>query len=46
MSNPPFISKRFEQVVARRVEETLEHNDLNDSHQTVYRRGHSTGTTL
>jgi len=44
--NRPFISKLIENVVARRIEELLEHNDLNDIYQSAYRRGHSTETAL
>ena len=32
--------------VARRIEEHLESNDLNDSYQSAYRRGHSKETAL
>ena len=46
VSNLPFISKLVEKVVARRIEEHLEHNDLNDSYQSAYRRDHSTETVL
>ena len=46
ISNLPFISKLIEKVVARRIEEHLEHNDLNDIYQSAYRRGHSTETAL
>ena len=46
MSNLPFISKRIEKVAARRIGEHLEHNDINDSYQSAYRRGHSTETVL
>jgi len=44
ISNLPFISKLIEKVVARGREEHLEHSDLNDIYQSVYRRGHSTET--
>jgi len=33
-------------LVARRKEEHLEHNDPNDSDQSAYRTGHSTETVL
>ena len=46
ISNLPFISKLIEKVVARRIEEHLEHNDLNDVYQSTYRRCHSTETAL
>ena len=46
ISNLPFISKLNEKVVERRIEEHLEHNDLNDVYQSVYRRCHSTETAL
>jgi len=46
ISNPPVISKLIEKVVARHIEEHLEHNDLNDIYQSAYRRGHSTETVL
>ena len=46
MSNLPFISKLIEKVAARRIGEHLEHNDINDSYQSAYRRGHSTETVL
>ena len=46
ISNLPFISKLIEKVVARCIEEHLEHNDLNDTYQSAYRRGHSTETAL
>jgi len=42
-SNLPFISKLIGSLVARR---TKEHNNLNDSYQSAYRRGHSTETAL
>jgi len=32
----PFISTHIVKVVARRIEEHLEHNDLNDSYQSTY----------
>jgi len=38
ISNLPFI------IVARRIEEHLEHNGLNDIYQSAYRRGHSIET--
>ncbi|KAK2150662.1 hypothetical protein LSH36_396g02009 [Paralvinella palmiformis] len=40
--NLPFISKLIEKVVARCIEEHLEHNELNDSYQSAYRRDYST----
>jgi len=46
ISNLPFISKLIEKVVARRIEEHLEHNGLNDIYQSACRRGHSTETAL
>ena len=33
----PFISKLIEDVVARRIEEYLEHNNLKDIDQSAYR---------
>ena len=33
--NLPFISKLIEKVVARDIEEHLEHNDLNDSYHNI-----------
>jgi len=44
ISNLPFISKPIEKVVARRIEEHLEHNDLNDIYQSAYRSRHSSST--
>ena len=46
ISNLPFIPKLIEKVAARRIGEHLEHNDINDSYQSAYRRGHSTETVL
>ena len=46
ISNLPFISKLIENVVAKRIEEHLEPNDLDDSYQSVYCRGYSTETVL
>jgi len=43
ISNFSFISKLIEKVLAMRIEE---HNDLNDSYESAYRRGHSTETVL
>ena len=40
ISNLPFISKLIERAVARRIEEYLEHNDLNECYQSAYRRGY------
>jgi len=37
-----FISKLIDKMVAKRPEEKLEYNDLRDSYQSAYRRGHST----
>ena len=45
-SNLPFISKLIANVVATRIEEHLEHNDLNEMYQSAYRRGYSTETAL
>ena len=42
----PFIPKLIERAVARRIEQQLEHNDLNNSYQSAYRRGHSIETVL
>ena len=42
ISNLPLISEHMEKVVARHIE----HNDLNDSYQSAYSRGHSTETAL
>ena len=44
--NPPFISKLNEKVVARCVEEHLNHSDPNDSYQSAYGRGNSTETAF
>jgi len=41
----PFISKVIEKVGGR-MDYFVEHNDLNDNHQSAYRRGHSTETAL
>ena len=41
ISNLPFIFKLIEKVLARRIKEHLEHNDLNDIYQSAYRRVHS-----
>ena len=38
--------KLIEKVVSRRIEEHSEHNDLNDSYQSAYRRGNSTEAVL
>jgi len=46
ISNVPFISKLIEKVIARLIEKHLEHIDLNDIYQSVYRRGYSTETAL
>jgi len=46
ISNLPFISNLIEKVVAMRIEEHLEYNDLNDIYQSAYLRGHSTETVL
>ena len=47
ISNLPFVLKRIEKVVvARRIEEHLEHNDLHDSYQSACSRYYSTETTL
>ena len=35
ISNLPFISKLIEKVIARLVEEHLEHNDLNDIYKSA-----------
>ena len=43
ISKLPFISKLFEYVVTRRMEE---HNALNGSYQSAYRRNHSTQIVL
>ena len=42
ISNFPFIFNPIEKVAARRIEENLEHNDLNDTYQSAYRRCYST----
>lgn len=34
--NFPFISKLVEKVLARHIEENLNHNDLHDSFQSIY----------
>jgi len=44
ISNLPLISNLIQTVVARRIEEHLEHNALNDGYQYAYHRGHSTET--
>ena len=46
ISNPLFVSKLIEKVVARHIKEQLEHTGLHDNEYSVYRRGHSTETTL
>ena len=46
ISNLPFISKLTEKVIAKRIEEHLMHNYLNDIYQSAYRRGYSTETAL
>jgi len=38
ISNLPFISNLIQTVVARRIEEHLEHNALNDGYQYAYHR--------
>jgi len=43
ISNFSFISKLIEKVLAMHIEE---HNDLNDSYESDYRRGHSTEAAL
>ena len=40
----PFVSKHIGKAIARRIEEHLDHNDLNKSYRFAYRRGHSTET--
>jgi len=42
----PFTSKLIEKVVTRCIEEHLEHNNLNDSYTSAYRKGYSTETAL
>ena len=39
-----YISKLIERVMTRQIEEHLQHNGLDNSHQSAYRRGHSAGT--
>ena len=36
----------MKKVVTRHIEEHLQNNDLKDSYQSAYRRGHSTETAL
>jgi len=46
VSNLSFTSKILEKVVAQRLEEHLEVNDLWDPYQSAYRQNHSTETAL
>lgn len=46
VSNLPFLSKILEKVVEARLDDHLLLNNLYDSHQSAYRRGHSTETAL
>ena len=45
ISNLPFINlQSLEKVEARRINQHWEHNNLNKSYQSAYRKGHSTET--
>jgi hypothetical protein len=44
VSNPPFLSKLLEKVVAKQIIAYLEDNDLMDPFQSAYRSAHSTET--
>ena len=46
VSNLAFLSKVLEKVVAMRIYLHLEENSLHDSHQSAYRKFHSTETAL
>ena len=46
VSNLPTIEKLLEQVVAHRMEEHLQVEDLHDTYQSAYRKHHSTETAL
>lgn len=46
VSNLTFISKILEKVVASQLTSYLKNNGLLEPHQSVYRQGHSTETTL
>ena len=46
ISNLPFISKLIERVVDRRLQEHLDHNNLNIENQYGYKQGHSTEMLL
>ncbi|PIK57789.1 hypothetical protein BSL78_05315 [Apostichopus japonicus] len=46
VSSLPFVSKVREKVVSFRLTSYLEHNGLHESHQSAYRKHHSTETAL
>ncbi|PIK34105.1 hypothetical protein BSL78_29071 [Apostichopus japonicus] len=46
VSNLPFVSKILEKVVSSRLTSYLEHNGLQETHQSAYRKHHSTETAL
>ena len=46
VSNLPFVSKVLEKVVCSRIEKHLISNNLDEQHQSAYRKFHSTETAL
>ena len=46
VSNLSFVSKLVERVVASRLEQHMNHEDLYEPFQSAYRKGHSTETAL
>ena len=46
VSNLSFVSKLIERVVVSRLEQHMNHEDLYEPFQPVYRKGHSTETAL
>jgi hypothetical protein len=46
VSNLPYISKVIEKVIVQQVDSHMKENALYESHQSAYRKGHSTETAL
>ena len=46
VSNLPFLSKILEKVVGSQIERHVEFHDLQETHQSAYRKHHSTETAL
>ncbi len=46
ISNLPFIFKTIERVASKQIQDYVNNNDLNASHQSAYRKYHSTETAL